>query len=119
MATFPERLVDLRKSMGYTQTELAKKLHMSKGAIGNYESGKRFPRLEELESIADFFNVEIDYLIGRTNDRPQYSLEEMWIIDCYRRVSVPSIKQAIKELLRHYDIEEEPETEDTASTLVS
>ena len=119
MATFPERLVELRKSMGYAQPDLAKKLHMSKGAIGNYESGKRFPRLEDLENIADFFNVEIDYLIGRTNDKPQYSLEEMWIIDCYRRVSVPSIKQAIKELLRPYDIEKELETEDTASTLVS
>lgn len=121
MATFSERLVQLRKENDYTQIQLAEKLHLSKGAIGNYEKGVRIPALEGLEAIADLFNVEIDYLIGRTNDRPEYSLEEMWIIDCYRRCDLPPVKKAIKELLRPYDKDEKKAVseQETASALVS
>lgn len=100
MATFAERFKQLRKDANFTQEEIAAKLNVSKGTIGNYETGTRSPRkLEDLEAIADLFNVEIDYLLGRTDSKPVYTLEEVWIIDRYR-VANENTKAAIKLILR-------------------
>lgn len=101
MANFQERLKQLRTEAGLTQNELAEKLQMSKGAIGNYESGQREPNMDILDAIADFFNVELDYLRGRTNTRPELSLEEQWLVDCYRKTD-DEIKTAVKSILRHF-----------------
>lgn len=57
----------LRTSAGLTQVEMAKKLGISRSTIGMYETGAREPDFEILEKIADFFNVDIDYLLGRTD----------------------------------------------------
>ena len=102
MATFASRLAQLRKENGLSQHQLADRLMISYGSIGNYEAGKRFPRYEDLESIADYFNVELDYLCGRVNERPEYSLEEQWIIQCYKSAD-PDTKLAIRTLLKRFD----------------
>lgn len=60
---FPDMLVYLRKREGYTQTELAKRLGISRSTVGMYESGKREPDFEMLEAIADLFNVSMSVLI--------------------------------------------------------
>lgn len=65
MATFSERLKELRKSRHLSQRELADKMHISKSAVSMYESGQREPDHKTLEEIADYFNVDIDYLLGR------------------------------------------------------
>ncbi len=65
--TFKDRLKALRISRGLTQEELSSKLSISRSAIGMYEKGNRQPDFDTLELIADFFNVDIDYLLGRTN----------------------------------------------------
>ena len=67
MGEFKDVLRDLRKASGLKQYELAKKLDISRSAIGMYETGSRKPMQDDLEKIADFFNVDIDYLLGRTN----------------------------------------------------
>ncbi len=67
MGSFQSVLKSLRKSLGLTQDELANKLDVSRSTIGMYESGSREPDYETLEAIADFFNVDTDYLLGRTN----------------------------------------------------
>ena len=103
MASFADRFKQLRNETGLSQEELADKLCMSKGAIGNYETGKRTPRkLEDLENIADFFNVEIDYLLGRTNKKPEHSLEEKWIISLYRKAD-QNDREVIKHILKRYE----------------
>lgn len=66
MGSFQNVLKSLRKSNGLTQDELAKALKVSRSTIGMYENGSREPDYETLESIADYFNVDIDYLLGRT-----------------------------------------------------
>lgn len=66
MGNFYSVLKSLRLSQGLTQDELAKHLKISRSAIGMYEKGAREPDYETLEIIADFFNVDIDYLLGRT-----------------------------------------------------
>lgn len=66
MANFQSVLKSLRKSKGLTQDDLAKALKVSRSTIGMYENGSREPDYETTEAIADYFNVDIDYLLGRT-----------------------------------------------------
>lgn len=67
MGDFQNVFKRLRISSGLTQTEFAEKIGISRSTIGMYETGAREPDFEILERIADFFNVDIDYLLGRTD----------------------------------------------------
>ena len=62
-----ERLKKLRKERGLNQSALAKQLDISVSAYGNYELDQRDPSIETLIKLADFYNVSIDYLLGRDN----------------------------------------------------
>lgn len=62
---FRERLKELRKARGISQAALAERLGMSKSTIGMYETGDISPSLEALNALADYFNVDIDYLLGK------------------------------------------------------
>lgn len=68
---FSSILRELRTAAGLTQSELAKRLKVAKSTISMYESGKRMPRFEDLEAIADFFNVSLDRL--SSNASPDFS----------------------------------------------
>jgi transcriptional regulator with XRE-family HTH domain len=66
--SFGDRLRKLREQKGITQKELGKVLNTSDRVIGYYEANDRFPKDENiLRAIADFFDVSVDYLIGRKN----------------------------------------------------
>lgn len=67
MSSFSERLVDLRKNKGLTQQQLANALEIHTRGLQNYESG-RVPEPSILVKIADFFDVSLDYLMGRSDD---------------------------------------------------
>ena len=69
MATFGELLAELRLDKRMTQKDLAGKLHVSVGTISNYENGIYFPDIAKLISLADFFGVTTDYLLGRCEYR--------------------------------------------------
>lgn len=68
--SFSERLVLLRKSNGLTQKKLATEMNLSELAIQNYESQRRKPAFDVLIALADYFDVSLDYLVGRS-DNPQ------------------------------------------------
>ena len=61
---FNEKLQELRKRKGITQEELAKKLYVSRTAISKWESGRGYPSIDSLKSIANFFSVTIDELVS-------------------------------------------------------
>lgn len=69
VATFGDRLRVLRKELGLQQRELAQHFNLSPSAIGGYERGLREPEINQLVAFADFFNVSVDYLLGRTSER--------------------------------------------------
>lgn len=52
---------------GLSQSEFAKQIQLSKSAVNMYERGDREPSFEVLERIADYFNVDLDYLLGKTS----------------------------------------------------
>lgn len=72
MFDFGEHLKNLRKSKGLTQKQLAEKLNVSERGIQNYELGERKPTYDILIAIADFFDVSLDYLVGRSDDPKRY-----------------------------------------------
>lgn len=72
MATFNERLKELRAGSELTIRELADYLGLSKSSINMYERGEREPGIATLEAIADFFNVDMDYLLGKSDCRNRY-----------------------------------------------
>ena len=72
MATFGERLKELRKSKNITQKDFATILHVTERAYQNYEMNSSTPNYKLLLTIADYFNVSLDYLVGRT-DNPKLS----------------------------------------------
>ena len=62
---FNKRLKDLRLEMGLTQSALAKKIGATQRQISFWESGQIEPNIFWLIKIADFFDIQIDYLVGR------------------------------------------------------
>lgn len=66
---FSNRLKILRKEKNLTQKEIAKKIGIGPSSMSNYEQGTRFPDKATLKLIADFHEVSIDYLLGRTQTR--------------------------------------------------
>ena len=64
MNEFKENLKNLRQEKNVGQIELANALGVSKGIISLWENGLREPNMQSLITIAKYFNVSIDYLVG-------------------------------------------------------
>ncbi len=60
---FSEEIKRLRKEHHYTQDELAKKLHVTRQAVSNWENEKNLPDIETVIAIAQIFNISLDELI--------------------------------------------------------
>ena len=63
--TFAKNLKGLMKSENVTQTELAKEIGVAQSAVSAWVSGQKEPSLINLWLLADYFGVEIDFLVGR------------------------------------------------------
>ena len=61
-------LKKLRKEKGLTQIALQMQTGIEQALISKYENGERIPPTETLIILADFFNTNIDYLLGRTDN---------------------------------------------------
>lgn len=71
---FGQRLKELRKRKGLYQEDIALILGVTRQAISQYERGEREPGIEILEILADFFNVDMNYLLGK-EDRSTYFID--------------------------------------------
>lgn len=66
--TFSERLKELRLAKGLTQLQVSQSTGMSLLGYQRYEYGSREPAYNKLLALADYFDVSLDYLVGRTNN---------------------------------------------------
>lgn len=66
------KLKKLRKEHGISQIKLALDLNTSQNTISRYETGDREPGIAELIKLAEYFDVSIDYLVGRT-ENPKFN----------------------------------------------
>ncbi|MCI5697951.1 MAG: helix-turn-helix domain-containing protein [Clostridiales bacterium] len=64
---FKTRLRMLRRDKGLSQTQLGNVLGLSTSTISMYENGNREPDFETLELIADYFNVDIGFILGKSD----------------------------------------------------
>ena len=64
-----KNLKNIREEKGLSQLQLALKLGLNQNTISRYENGQREADYQTLILFADFFDVSIDYLIGRTNTK--------------------------------------------------
>ena len=66
---FPyERLKQMRKEKGYTQTQIAERLNITKQQYSLYETGKRRMPIEDYIILAWIWNTSLDYLVGLINE---------------------------------------------------
>lgn len=72
MATFSERLKELRKDKNLTQKSLAEKVGSARRSIQSYELDINKPTSDVLIALADFFDVSVDYLLGRTDNPKRF-----------------------------------------------
>lgn len=63
------RIKELRKEKNITLKKLADYLHTGTSTVSQYENGKREASFETINKLADFFDVSLDYLMGRTDKR--------------------------------------------------
>ena len=63
------RLKELRKERGITQLKLAMDLGLNQNTVSRYETGAREADYKTLISLADYFDVSVDYLLERTDKK--------------------------------------------------
>lgn len=68
MVPFAERLQTARRRRHLTQKEVAAYLEMTERSYQHYEGDRRRPSYEVLVTLADYFGVTTDYLLGRTDE---------------------------------------------------
>lgn len=66
---FNERLKELRKELGLTQSDVGKHLGVGRTTVSEYESGKIVPKQDNLVKLASFLGVSVDYLTGVSDDK--------------------------------------------------
>lgn len=66
-------LSELRKDIGLTQQQIADNLHLSKSSISHFEQGIAIPTTLTLIALADYFDVNVDYILGRCKSNIKYS----------------------------------------------
>lgn len=92
MAKFNERLKLLRRESGLSQQDFAKQLGTSKSSVNMYERGEREPGIETLEAIADYFNVDMDYLLGKSDHRSKSA----WLEDIDNSIDLDILRSQVK-----------------------
>ena len=76
---FARILKDLREDRDITRKDLATALNISVSTLGMYEQGRREPNIDMLIKMADYFDVSIDFLVGRSfkNENNELLLEAL------------------------------------------
>lgn len=68
MPNISDRLQELQKQSGILKKDIAQAVGLSIMGYYRYERGEREPSMSTLIALADYFDVSIDYLVGRTNN---------------------------------------------------
>lgn len=75
------RIKELRKNKGLSQSQLANKVGISNQVISFYENNKREPKIETWQALANFFDVSVPYLQG-IDDKPNTGYSKEYIYKC-------------------------------------
>lgn len=100
-----KRLKDLREDRDIPIQEMLDLLHVSRTTYYNYESGNSFPTFDTLIKIADYFNVSVDFLIGRDYESQKIYNQTNLFLGCFNPQDIEKEltdkeKNILKELIQ-------------------
>ena len=78
------RLFELMANKNIKAVAVSEGTEISTSNISDWKSGRSAPGIDSLNLLADFFDVSVDYLLGRETDTPSLSPEELRLIEIYR-----------------------------------
>lgn len=104
MPDFSTRLKELRKNKKNTQQDLANILDLKRNNIAKWETGKATPDFEIIQKIADYFEVNVNYLLGTSNEKESLirglenkdSIYLIIYVALKKHISIPIIEKAIQ-----------------------
>ncbi|MFD0871330.1 HTH-type transcriptional regulator immR [Chlamydia abortus] len=102
MSVLGNRIKSLRDKAGLSQKRLAESLGISNVQLSRYETGDRKPDPDTIKQIADFFDVSVDYLLGRdtpTQDIPDIDDPELTILFRDLKNASPEIREETRKFL--------------------
>lgn len=112
---FKDIIKKLRLEKSMSQADLARELHAGVSTIASWETGARYPTRAKMEWLADIFNVDLDYLYGKTDIRQKVhfdgdgnlmisvSNDELEMLEAYR-VSDDTTKEMVNRLLNYHQL---------------
>ena len=100
--TIADKLKALRKAKGYTQQDVADAIGISRATIGGYEIGRRQPRLSDLQKMADFYGVGLDYFGIATSDEVFELLTRAKDVFASEEISKEEKENLYRDLMRLY-----------------
>lgn len=104
---FSARLRTLMESRGLTANSLSEQSNITPATISRYLNCNRHPTLQYVAAFADFFEVSIDWLIGREENRHAPLPKDIQeLIDLYN-IALPEDRKVIQTILERYKKEEE------------
>lgn len=117
MATFSERLKELRIQKGLSQQELADRTYQTKQAISQYERSVRKPDMEVLAALCDIFNVSMDYLTGKADVTVRFlNTDDLKALDTSAHALPPQIQRTAYDIYKVapviYDVYESDDRDD-------
>lgn len=107
MALFNERLRQLRKASKMTQKELAEDIGLAESTVSMYEQGYRQPDFEILERIAVYFNVDINFILGRIDTAeftPVSRIVRTKKVPLYGKIPAGTPFEAVENDLGEFDV---------------
>ncbi len=96
----PVVLKKLRAEKGLTQEDISNELKINRATYAHYETGRRQPDTGTLEMLAEYFNVSVDYLLGRTLKKSLYALNGEEVPVVLREIGIEYIEIA-REMEQH------------------
>ncbi len=96
------KLKYLRKGRGLTQQELSEKVGLSRATISNYEVSRRFPHINELRRLAEFYGVGLDYFGVEAKDEQLELLSRAKSIFLNKEIPKEEKERLYREIMRIY-----------------
>ncbi|WP_277680357.1 helix-turn-helix domain-containing protein [Gracilibacillus dipsosauri] len=98
---YGERLKKLRNKKGFSQKELTDRLNLNRSTYARYELCQTQPDFDTLDKLANFYDVTVDYLLGRSND-PRLTEKEDKEIDKQTRELLDMLDELPPDRKDHY-----------------
>lgn len=106
LRAFGERLKELREDKGLIQEELAKELSVTKDTLSRYERGLFLPDDDTKMVICDYFDVSLDYLMGRDNF-PVLPVQSLKLIKDFPEEGIPKLKECMEWIYSFYTLQQQ------------